>query len=390
MRVALVTSSYNYIADGARRWTLNPSRGAISIRPGRRGSGGDGRWPGLRGSSSTEGEIAGGAFSASLPFSVGIPAGVLDFHAGLAKCGWAAFESRTSCISPSPDLLGHQALALRPGARGRPAVASHHTRYEAYLKAYGLEVPGGFRRYATCKALFLRGVRRGSMRPRHPWPSDPAAEGSRRQHPPAGAAGSTPNGSTPPGAAPTSGLELRGSPQAAPAIAFGRSAGAGKSASDTLVEAMAAVKRAGVAHRALVVGEGPVRARRERGLPDAVFNVASPPERTRTWPPPTPSSDIFPFPSRHRVGLAASPSGSDGQRLCRDGMRRRHRQPLPGGGGGDQASWPRLCDVAGLRRAPGGAPAGDASVRLTMGPGGQGAQPGIFLGRHHGRLAGAI
>lgn len=152
LRVALVTSSYNFIADGVAL-TLNrlvgflESRGVevlvfapISKTP----------------AFAHQGEIV-AVPSAPLPLrpeyrlALGLP---------------RAQRERLRAFAPDivhiavPDLLGHQALrfALELGV---PVVASYHTRYETYLKYYGLDLLRGAasriiaRFYASCREVYV-------------------------------------------------------------------------------------------------------------------------------------------------------------------------------------------------------------------------------------------
>jgi glycosyltransferase involved in cell wall biosynthesis len=129
---------------------------------------------------------------------------------------------------------------------------------------------------------------------------------------------------------------------------------------DTLIEVMATLKRAGVAHRALVVGDGPDRAMLERGLPDAVFTgFLTGDDLAAAYA----SSDIFLFPSDTEsfgsVTLEAMASGLPA--VCADatGSRCLVAEGVTGflAPAGDAAAFV----------APLAALAGDASVRLVMG-----------------------
>jgi phosphatidylinositol alpha 1,6-mannosyltransferase len=151
LRVALVTSSYNFIADGVAL-TLNrlvaflQSRGVevlvfapVSKTP----------------AFAHQGEIV-AVPSAPLPLrpeyrlTLGLP---------------RAQRERLRAFAPDivhiavPDLLGHQALKFAR-EQGYPVVASYHTRYETYLKYYGLDVLRGAaarmiaRFYASCREVY--------------------------------------------------------------------------------------------------------------------------------------------------------------------------------------------------------------------------------------------
>jgi glycosyltransferase involved in cell wall biosynthesis len=129
LRVALVTGSYNFIADGVAL-TLNrlvaylESVGVevLVIAPVAKVPAFD-----------HVGEVA-PAPSAPFPFRN-------DYR--LAFGLTPALRRRLEAFAPdivhaaTPDWLGYQALTFAR-ARGIPAVASYHTRYETYLKDYGL------------------------------------------------------------------------------------------------------------------------------------------------------------------------------------------------------------------------------------------------------------
>ena len=129
LRVALVTGSYNFVADGVAL-TLNrlvaylESAGVevLVIAPVAKTAAFD-----------HVGELA-AAPSAPLPFRT-------DYR--LAFGLTPALRRRLERFAPdiihaaTPDWLGHQALTFAR-ARGIPVVASYHTRFETYLKDYGL------------------------------------------------------------------------------------------------------------------------------------------------------------------------------------------------------------------------------------------------------------
>ena len=130
LRVALVTSSYNYIPDGVAL-TLNRLVGYLESQgvevlvfaPVAKAP-----------AFAHKGDIV-PAPSAPFPFR---PEYRLAFgFTRRARERLAAFDPGLIHIAV-PDFLGRQALAIGR-ARGRPVVASYHTRYEAYLKDYGLE-----------------------------------------------------------------------------------------------------------------------------------------------------------------------------------------------------------------------------------------------------------
>jgi len=151
LRVALVTGSYTYIADGVAL-TLNRlvaylrSKGVevlvftpVTARPA---------FP-------HQGEVV-PAPSMPLPLrpeyrlSLGL--------GGEGRRRLEAFDPDLIHIA-TPDALGHDALAI--GRRlGRPVVASYHTRYETYLRFYGLgRLQGVLRRhilrfYQSCREVY--------------------------------------------------------------------------------------------------------------------------------------------------------------------------------------------------------------------------------------------
>lgn len=129
LRVALVTGSYNFIADGVAL-TLNRLVAYLEkvgvevlvVAPVAKTAAFD-----------HVGEVA-AAPSAPIPFRA-------DYRLALGLT--PALRRRLEAFAPdiihaaTPDLLGYQALAFAR-ARGIPAVASYHTRFETYLKDYGL------------------------------------------------------------------------------------------------------------------------------------------------------------------------------------------------------------------------------------------------------------
>ena len=152
LRVALVTSSYNFIADGVAL-TLN-------------------RLVGFLESHGVE-VLVFAPVSKTPAFAhkgeiVPIPSAPLPVRSeyrlalGLPR----AQRARLRAFAPDivhiavPDLLGHQALRFALDL-GYPVVASYHTRYETYLKYYGLDVFRGTaarviaRFYASCREVYV-------------------------------------------------------------------------------------------------------------------------------------------------------------------------------------------------------------------------------------------
>jgi glycosyltransferase involved in cell wall biosynthesis len=256
LKVALVTGSYNYVTDGVAL-TLNrlvawlEAHGAevLVIAPVARNA-----------AFAHAGEIA-PAPSAALPFrpeyrlALGLTRG--------PRRRLEAFDPDIIHIA-TPDVLGHQALAFAQAA-SKPAVASYHTRYDTYLKDYGLGfledvVAWRLRRfYGACDEVYapsectiaalidegyapnLRLWRRGVDTARFAPARRSAAARMRLGLAPADVA-----------------------------VSFvGRLVR--EKRLDILIEVFARLGLAGVAHRVLIVGEGPDRAMLERGLPGGLF-----------------------------------------------------------------------------------------------------------------------
>ncbi len=279
LRLALVTSSYNYIADGValtlnRLVTYLQAEGVdvLVIAPVSRTPAFD-----------HAGEIA-AAPSAPLPFR-----SEYRLAFGLTP----ALRRRLEAFAPdivhiaTPDLLGHQALTFAQ-VRGIPAVASYHTRYEAYLKDYGLGfleefVAARLRRfYAACDEVY-------------------APSASMAQH--LAAAGFADNIALwargvdtqrfHPGRRSQEFRAALGIGAAEPVIAFAGRLVREKRL-DTVIEVAAALRNAGAPHRLLIIGDGPDRAMLERGLPGARFTgFLTGDELASAYA----SSDIFLFPS---------------------------------------------------------------------------------------------
>jgi glycosyltransferase involved in cell wall biosynthesis len=279
LRLALVTSSYNYIADGVAL-TLNrlvaylQRHGAevlVAAPVGRRAA--------L--------EHAGDlifAPSAPIPFRP-------EYRLGLGLT--SSMRRRLARFDPdvmhiaTPDLLGRQALAF---ARGRklPVVASYHTRYEAYLKDYGLAfledaVGNWIRRfYAAFDEVYVPSASMaGHLREAgfadniRLWPRGVDTD---RFHP---------------GKRDHRWREALGADAATPMIVYvGRLVR--EKRLDTLIGALSRLARSGAPHRAVIVGDGPDRAALERALPGAVFTGFLTGESLATA---YASADIFLFPS---------------------------------------------------------------------------------------------
>ena len=152
LRVALVTSSYNFIADGVAL-TLNRLVGYLLSR-------------GVEVLVFTP--VAKAPAFAHQGEIVPVPSAPIPLRSeyrlafGLPR----AQRDRLRRFDPDiihiavPDILGHQALKFALEL-GRPVVASYHTRYETYLKYYGLDVLRGAaaqviaRFYGACREVYV-------------------------------------------------------------------------------------------------------------------------------------------------------------------------------------------------------------------------------------------
>jgi glycosyltransferase involved in cell wall biosynthesis len=279
LRLALITSSYNYIADGVAL-TLNRlvahlqhqgARVLVAAPVGR--------------SAAVDhvGELA-PAPSAPIPFRS-------EYRLALGLT--PALRRRLEAFDPTvvhvatPDLLGHQALTFAR-ARGIPVVASYHTRYEAYLKDYGLAfledaVGKWIRRfYAACDEVYVPSASMaGHLREAgfadnvRLWPRGVDTDRfhpHKRDH---------------------RWREALGAGAATPMIVYvGRLVR--EKRLDTLIGALSRLARSGAPHRAVIVGDGPDRAALERALPGAAFTGFLTGETLATA---YASADIFLFPS---------------------------------------------------------------------------------------------
>ncbi len=132
LRVALITSSYNFIADGVAL-TLNRLVGYLERH---------GVQVLVFAPTARQPAFAHQGTLVSVP-SLPLP-GRPEYRLALGMAGHLKrqlldFQPDIIHIAV-PDLLGHAALALAK-ARGIPAVASYHTRYETYLKHYWYLAP---------------------------------------------------------------------------------------------------------------------------------------------------------------------------------------------------------------------------------------------------------
>jgi glycosyltransferase involved in cell wall biosynthesis len=279
LRVALVTGSYNYIADGVAL-TLNrmvafmESRGVevLVFAP-----------VGSRPAFAHSGEVV------PVPSMAAPGRGEYRAALGLPR----GPRERLLAFSPdilhiaTPDLLGHAAQRL--GRRmGWPVVASYHTRFETYLKYYGLEVltPAlaglvrGF--YDGCREIYAPSesmidvLRADGVRaPIRLWPRGVDTDRFR------------------PGARSAAWRAARGVAPDDVVIAFVSRLVKEKRVVE-VAQVFARLRAAGIAHRAVFVGDGPERAFLEREVPGALFEgFLSGDELATAYA----SSDIFLFPS---------------------------------------------------------------------------------------------
>jgi glycosyltransferase involved in cell wall biosynthesis len=277
LRVALVTSSYNFIADGVAL-TLNRLVGYLESH---------GVEVLVFAPTAGTAALAHEGRLVSVP-SVPLP-GRPEYRLALGLPGY--LKRQLLDFNPDlihlavPDLLGQAALALAE-RHAIPAVASYHTRYETYLRHYwylaGLEgvLKNTLRRfYGRCREVYV--------------PSESAreallADGLRDNFKP------WPRGIDTGRFSPA-----RRSPQwrachgigADELVILHASRLVREKRLDTLTEAL---NRIGVPHRVVIVGDGPDRAFAERELPHAVFTGFLNGEDLATA---YASSDIFVFPS---------------------------------------------------------------------------------------------
>ncbi len=187
----------------------------------------------------------------------------------------------------TPDIVGHQAQALAK-ARGWPIVASYHTRYDTYLKYYGLGLlqplaaAGERRFYDRCDEVFVpspsmaQALRdEGVGAPFHLWSRgvdtarfDPARRSAAWR-------------------------EARGVGEDEVLVAF-VSRLVREKRLDDFVAVIERLRAAGAPVRALIVGDGPERASLERRLPDALFEGFLVDD---ALPVAYASADVFLFPS---------------------------------------------------------------------------------------------
>jgi len=257
LRIALVTSSYNYIKDGVAL-TLNrlvaflESRGVevlvfapVSATPAFPHQGRLVPVPSIALPPRPEYRLA-------LGLSGAARRQLLDFDPDIVHIA-------------VPDLLGHAALALAE-QHGIPAVASYHTRYETYLRHYWYLSPleGSLkamlrRFYGRCREVYVPSdsvraalLADGLADNFKPWPRgvDTGRFSPARRDP----AWRTRLGI---------GAEER--------VVLHVSRLVREKRLDTLTGALAKLAARGIAHRAVIVGEGPDRAFAQAALPHAIF-----------------------------------------------------------------------------------------------------------------------
>ena len=279
LRIALVTGSYNYIQDGVAL-TLNRMVGFLTSRgvevlvfaP-------VGKTPAFV----HQGEIV------PVP-SIAAP-GRGEYRAALGlprrpRERLVAFRPDILHIA-TPDLLGHAAQRL--GRRmGWPVVASYHTRFETYLRYYGLAaltptLSGMVRAfYDACREIYVPSpsmidVLRadGVTAPIRLWPR---GVDTARFHP---------------GARSQTWRAERGIGRDDVVIAFVSRLVREKRVAE-VAGVFARLRAQGIAHRALFVGDGPERGFLEREVPNALFEgFLSGADLATAYA----SSDLFLFPS---------------------------------------------------------------------------------------------
>ncbi len=277
IRVALVTSSYNFIPDGVAL-TLNRLVGYLLSQ---------GVAVKVFAPTAAEPAFVHAGEVISVP-SLPLPARP-EYRLALGMAGFVKrqlLDFKPDIIHIAvPDLLGHAALALAH-RNGVPAVATYHTRYETYLKHYWYLAPleGVLKRilrrfYGRCRTVYV--------------PSDSTRETLL-------ADGLIDNFKPWPRGVDT----LRFSPDKR-SIAWRTRHGIGEDELvilhvsrlvrekrlDTLT---AALNRLDFPHRVVIVGDGPDRAMAQDALPDAIFaGFLTGDELAAAYA----SSDIFVFPS---------------------------------------------------------------------------------------------
>ena len=204
----------------------------------------------------------------------------------------------------TPDLLGYRALKLAQVWRV-PVVASYHTRYESYLKHYWYWKPltGLVTRYlryfyGACREIYVPSasmadtLRADGLRDNFRlWPR---GIDSRRFHP----------------GKRSGAWRARHGIGPSDVVIVHVSRLVREKRTDVLAQTLRQLSAMGVAHKALIVGDGPERAALEALLPDAIFSGTLDGEELAAA---YASSDIFFFPSETEsfgnVTLEAMASG---------------------------------------------------------------------------------
>jgi len=255
LRIALTSGNYNYVRDGANRalntlvgWLLNKGAAVRVYAP----------------------TVANPAFAPTGDL-VGVPSLPVPLRPeyriplglGPVRPDLDAFRPNLIHVS-APEILGHSAVRYAR-AYGLPVLASVHTRFETYLRYYGLGLLEGAgtalqrRFYRKCDAIVA--------------PSESFAEVLRaeRMNADIGIWGR--------------GIDHEVFNPARRSLEWRRSLGIGDSdvailffgrvvlekGIDIFGETIVELKRRGVAHKVLVIGDGPARAAFAEQVPDAIF-----------------------------------------------------------------------------------------------------------------------
>ena len=256
LRIAMFSGNYNYVRDGANqalnRFVNYVQREGAKVR--------------VYSPTVENPALPNNAEIVHIP-SVAIPRRQeYKFPLGIpprAKRDIRAFDPHIFHIA-SPDVLGHRAVTLAH-AMDRPAVASVHTRFETYMRYYGLAflepgIEAILRRlYRRCDAIFA--------------PSESMAQLLREQRMNYNV-GIWSRGIDReifnPAARDMDWRRSLGIADEEPAIGFvGRLVM--EKGLDVFSDTVDRLARRGVRHKVLVVGDGPAREWFERRLPDAVF-----------------------------------------------------------------------------------------------------------------------
>ena len=256
LRIAMFSGNYNYVRDGANqalnRFVNYVQREGAKVR--------------VYSPTVENPALPNNAEIVHIP-SVAIPRRQeYKFPLGIpprAKRDIRAFEPHIFHIA-SPDVLGHRAVTLAH-AMDRPAVASVHTRFETYMRYYGLAflepgIEAILRRfYRRCDAIFA--------------PSESMAQLLREQRMNYNV-GIWSRGIDReifnPAARDLTWRRSLGIADDEPAIGFvGRLVM--EKGLDVFSDTVDRLARRGVRHKVLVVGDGPAREWFERRLPEAVF-----------------------------------------------------------------------------------------------------------------------